>query len=690
MNFLAPLFLAGGAAVALPILFHLLRRRSREKVNFSSLMFLKPFPPKEKRTSRLTDLLLLALRCLVLCLLALGFARPYFHRGGFPSEVSQRGRRVLLLLDTSASMRRAGLWSQAKSRAESLAKSAGPGDQVALMTFDRNARTSLSFSDWASAGPAERLPLLLSRLALVEPGWNSTHLGKAMIAASESLVEAGNRDNNQSQSQVLELHLIGDLQESSRLDGLSGFEWPKGLEVHLETVKSAAVSNAGLQPAAGGGEGGATNKQIRVRVSNSGASRKEQFQIQWQGAGGPGGAVYVPPGQSRVVSAPAPPVGGEQSCLVLSGDDEPFDNTCFLIPAKSRETRILYGGQELETDSTHPLYYLSRAFQNYRRHDIRLVKPTASPAELADAKAGIATSLSTVEEATRWRAFVASGKTLLLALPSTNSPEALKTLLGGHDAGLAEADARTYAMLGAINFDHPVFAPFRDPRYNDFTKIHFWRHRRLGLEGLTNAVALARFDNGDVALAQVPIGSGTLLLLASGWTPAESQFALSSKFVPLLYSILEFAGVLGDFASQHVVGDVVDLRDLGAGPMRVKLPDGIERAETSGRFGGTDVPGLYSVENLSPPLRFAVNIDPAESKVGPLDVGQLQNLGVPLKGPEKRAVQAAAAANRENRLAADLEARQKNWRLLLLGALAFLLLESLVATFRQAGGVAPA
>jgi len=80
MSFLAPLFLLGAAAIALPVIFHLIRRTTRERTPFSSLMFLNPSPPRLTRRSRLEHLLLLALRCLVLLLLAAGFARPFFRK----------------------------------------------------------------------------------------------------------------------------------------------------------------------------------------------------------------------------------------------------------------------------------------------------------------------------------------------------------------------------------------------------------------------------------------------------------------------------------------------------------------------------------------------------------------------------------------------------------------------------------
>ena len=80
MSFLYPLFLAGVAAVAVPILLHMIRRHTRERVAFSSLMFLRPRRPRFKSRSRLEHIPLLILRCMILCLLAFAFARPFLAR----------------------------------------------------------------------------------------------------------------------------------------------------------------------------------------------------------------------------------------------------------------------------------------------------------------------------------------------------------------------------------------------------------------------------------------------------------------------------------------------------------------------------------------------------------------------------------------------------------------------------------
>ncbi len=71
MSFLVPLYALGIASIALPFIFHLIRRTPRGRYAFSSLMFLTPSPPRLTRRSRIDNLFLLLLRGLALTLLAL-------------------------------------------------------------------------------------------------------------------------------------------------------------------------------------------------------------------------------------------------------------------------------------------------------------------------------------------------------------------------------------------------------------------------------------------------------------------------------------------------------------------------------------------------------------------------------------------------------------------------------------------
>src|SRR5262245_15441777 len=243
MNFLTPLFLLGGFAIALPIVFHLIRRTTRERALFSSLMFLRPSPPRLTRRSKLENILLLVLRCAVICLLALGFARPFFKSPALNLATKSSSKRVFLLIDSSASMRRANLWEAARDKARSIIRSLSASDQAALYTFDRELHPLLTFEQWNTTAPENRSELALQKLSEAKPGWSATQLGGAVIRAAEMLAD----NPMDAAAPPGEIVIITDFQDGARLEGLQGYEWPKHVGVRLEALKAPKTSNASGQ-----------------------------------------------------------------------------------------------------------------------------------------------------------------------------------------------------------------------------------------------------------------------------------------------------------------------------------------------------------------------------------------------------------------------------------------------------------
>jgi hypothetical protein len=688
MSFLAPLFLLGALAVAAPIVFHLIRRTSREKIPFSSLMFLRPTPPRMTRRSRLEHWLLLVLRCLVLGLLALGFARPFLQKPTAADPGAGAGRRWVVMVDTSASLRRDGLWAEAKARAARVLRETRPEDSVALVAFDRASRTLVSFEDWDRLPAGERAALAAARLDGVTPGWAGTHLGRALLNAAQLLEEQPGRAGPGAFA-ARKIVVISDGQEGAHLDGLQGFDWPRGVEVVLETLAAKHPTNAGLQLLSdGGGEAGAEGEAVvRVRVSNAATSRREQFQLGWRQPGSreEAGApvdVYVPAGQSRVVAAPRAPAGLATGALVLRGDEEEFDNTAHVAVPAPVEVPVLYLGRDDVADPGQLLFYVNRALQQTRRQAARVTARPATgplpPAGAADAVLWVLGESPSPEVARAVRERLASGRTGLLVLRDAGMGPALATLLGVGTVTMAEAGGR-HALLGQIDFTHPLFAPFADPRYSDFTKIHFWKHRRLDTNGLPGARVVAGFDDGSPALVQFPVGRGSLLVLTAGWHPADSQLALSTKFVPLLYSLLELAGAASAAPAVVTVGDPVPLGPTNeAARMVVRRPDGVEvRPGAVAALADTALPGVYTLVSATATQRFAVNLDAAESRTGPWQTETLERLGVPLKPP---APVVKASPEQERRLRdTELEQQQKLWRWLLVVVLGLLVAETWMA-----------
>lgn len=693
VNFLAPLFLIGGAALALPVIFHLVRRTTRERKTFSSLMFLLPSPPRISKRHKLEHLLLLILRCLALGLLALGFGRPFFQQNPLVDPSAALPKRTVVLVDVSASMRREGLWAGARDRVQAVLRQASPADQVALLTYDRQTTVLLSFREWNETPATDRVALATARLAALSPTWSATHLGNALVTAAETLAETDTKALPGPRQVVL----VSDLQAGSRLDALQAYEWPKTVGLLIEPVKAKNPTNAGLQLVADAAETSRTAEPVvRVRVSNSSDAKREQFKVGWArepaGSGGSTGAgdflgqpidIYVPPGQSRIVAVPAPKESTVAQRVILRGDDDDFDNTLFVIPPVQQNAQVLWLGGENPEDTRQPLFFLRRALSNTPRLAVQVVSHSAvAPLAVGEAEAAqliFATEPLSGPAAAALRERAVAGKTIVFVPKAADAAATLGVLLGRESVPLMEVRPANYAMFADIDFQHPLFAPFADPRFSDFTKIRFWRYRKIDLSGVKDARVVAKFDSGDPALVEIPLGKGRLFILTSGWQPEDSQLAVSSKFVPLVWSLLESSGGSLTAPTQYFVGDKVPL-PAERTALSVKAPGNALAAPVAAgatEFAATLERGIYEFSGGARPMRFAVNLDASESRTAPLAAEELERLGVPVapaasaaeKTPESKALMQAAEA----------ENRQKLWRWFIAATLAVLLVETALA-----------
>ena len=394
----------------------------------------------------------------------------------------------------------------------------------------------------------------------------------------------------------------------------------------------------------------------------------------------------MPAGQSRIVSLPVPLTNSAADRIVLKGDDEDFDDAVFALPPETARLNVLYLGNDAETDTHEPFYFLQRAFQETRRQAIQVLRRAPdSPLPTADAQTAnlfIVTDALSGERVHALRNQVLAGKTLLCLLKNDAIAPTLAGLLDRSALTIAEARPDNYAMLAEIDFRHPLFAPFADPRFSDFTKIHFWKYRRLDAAAISGARVVAKFDNGDPALIEAPAGKGRVFVLTSGWHPADSQLALSTKFVPLLYSMLELSGGAPSAPASYHVGDTVPLPaeavQAGAG-VTIQQPDGKSFTLAAGEtnFTQTMMPGIYRVNSGADARRFAVNLDAAESRTTALPPDELERLGAP---SPHQTPEPAHAAERAARLQnSELENRQKLWRWFIVATLAVLLLETWLA-----------
>jgi hypothetical protein len=390
--------------------------------------------------------------------------------------------------------------------------------------------------------------------------------------------------------------------------------------------------------------------------------------------------------------------------IILQGDEDDFDNTIYVIPPEQSVSTVWYLGTESDKDPHQPLYFIERAFQDTRREAVRVMQGSnGSPAFSLSSSRQEAWSMAIVTEGISdsggrtLRDAVTSGKIILFAPKDANAAPTLAQLLAVERLSLQEAPVHNYAMLADINFQHPLFAPFADPRFSDFTKIHFWKYRKLDAAAIPGARVLAKFETGDPALLEVPVGKGKVFVLTSGWSPEDSQLALSTKFVPLLYAFMQESGASAPPPTQYYVGDPVPLKPTEPGAT-VHAPDGSELRLSAGEasFSQTMTPGIYilGAQSGSPRRspteagrKFAVNLDAAESRTAPMPLDELERLGAPVV---HQPTVATREVERKVRLRnTELEERQKLWRWFLIGTLAILLVETWLAGWTARGPAAP-
>lgn len=644
MSFLAPLFLAALAALAGPILLHVRRQNPRERVPFSLVRFLDAGAPPQRRRRRLEHLFLLLLRCLVIALLALAFARPFFGRGAALASASEVHR--LVLVDTSASVRGPRFEEVRREAARAIGQ-AGADDLVAVAAFDRSLRVALPFDRSRSLPAAERRAAALTALRAIEPGWSATDLGGALTAAADLLDQSREHGDTS-----VVLVVVSDFQRGAATTALAGYQWPARIQVVPAFVGAGAWTNAGVHPP---GSRPRPGEPPSVRVTNAAGSERSAFQLDGQ-------KIDVPPGQARSVVPPATAA----NVATLTGDDFDFDDHAWFTPFAPRAITVDYLGAADANDTAGGLFFLRRALASTPDDTITL-RSTPSP----DAALAIVDGPLDPAAAAPLRARLAAGASVLLVLGDAASARALEAL-AGRAAAISEVTPDEPARIGRVNFDDPVFRPFADPKYSDFSHVVTWRYRRLDPKTLPGAAALASFDSGDPLLLRVPVARGTLFVLTTSWRPADSQLALSSKFLPLLHSILDQSLSLAASPDQAWVGDPVSLPVDAAA--RVVTPAGRTLDAPGHRFLATDAPGLYRTADGR--FSFAVNVRPAESEITPLGLADLHALGLPL---ETVAAPPATEADRRALAREELERRQKSWWWLILAATVVLFIESALA-----------
>src|SRR5262245_25545024 len=143
MSFLAPLFFAALAALAIPVLIHLIQREKKQIMHFPSLMFVQRVPYESIQRRRIHNWLLLCVRLSVLALIAFAFARPFLQRDHLDAASGTGAREVVILLDQSYSIGFGDRWERARGAAYEAINGLGANDRGSVVLFSSGAEIAM-------------------------------------------------------------------------------------------------------------------------------------------------------------------------------------------------------------------------------------------------------------------------------------------------------------------------------------------------------------------------------------------------------------------------------------------------------------------------------------------------------------------------------------------------------------------
>jgi von Willebrand factor type A domain/Aerotolerance regulator N-terminal len=670
MSFLNPLFLLGLAAIAAPVIVHLVRRTKAPRVEFPSLMFVRRVPQRTIRKRQFQNLLLLLMRCAAFLLLVLAFVRPYFGSG----QAESAGQRAnVVLLDSSFSMRYDNRFERAKERARDAIDQSGGGDRTALVTFGQGYEVQNRFTT--------DLGQLKSVLASLQPGSGSTDYIQAIRAAEGMFKEAG--------AGIKNIILISDFQASGRNPSEAAYRLDKGIK--LTTIDlgepespNLAIPEVVVQPLIYQPK---YTERLTARIANFSDAAKDGVRVEFQ--------LNDRTVEKREIKIPARDAttveftgfnlneGDNRATIQVDGDNFSFDNRRYFTLRRTDQLKALV--VESATRGRSESFYLRNALMTGENLAFNVESKTAgavNPSEIANYRVIILNDPGNVSQAmaAQLTRFIEGGGGLIISAGPHTDPSAFnQTFQNISPAKLEEAVQLRgdYVSMSEIKTDHPIFEVFRQSGRLSAARV-FGYHRATPGE---QSSVLARFENGNPALIESSHGSGRVLLFTSTFDASWNDLPLTPIYLPLVRQMTRYLGEQEE-AAANLLGETFTVAAAKDGSLpSIDDPSGDrvtdrKQMATGELIVNASEPGFYHLRYSGNSRYAAVNLDGKESDLAKLNVDEFV---ASVTGADPAAAQAAGVTGGEKLSNDEVESRQRVWWILLIAAFLLFVAEGVLA-----------
>ena len=707
LDVLAPLFaVAGAIGASIPIVLHLLNRERARQLIFSTVRFIQMSHQTNVRRHKLKRLLLLLMRILMLALLGFAFARPFFADSLVVTQKTGGKRNAVIILDTSYSMQYAEIFEDAKKEAVKILDGLDAADAACLILSSDNAR-------------------------VVAPlGSEFSHIRTALNTAKTTNDRTDYLDAFQSADEILEgipigekqVYLISDMQKRGwenfiETDKLNVDVQIHFVDVHAEKPQNLAITGISVPPVVLKEQ---KSSRLVARVRNFGAEPVGNLPVR----------LFIDGNVINTVELDIEPDDIADAVFSVEFQDETTHTGWVELPEDPLlvDNKRYFTLQSLQSIKVHAIRERERSNSRYQTDETFFIKKALASGGEPTARINFTETFSvpnaaTLEhlnvliladvaelspaEAERIKNFVANGGGLIVTVGNNIDTDTYERLLGGED-GLMPCDfvqavgdafnRDQFRVIATLQYDHPIFTPFKEPNHGDFGKARFYR--LFQAVPTKEATVIASYDDGSPALFEKPYGNfGRVLCFTSTIDREWNDLPIRAVYLPFLHESIKYLALNNvDTTPDYRIGDSVELKvfDDAEDPVTAERkeiaifdPNNVETrvrpdenapegsAQNSIFYTDTSVPGIYSAHKSGGDTHyFVINIDTSESDLAARDIEELTSM---LKGAADESVEEKPSTELVAQYREDVEKNQNVWAYLMLVVFALAVSEMFLA-----------
>ena len=545
MGFFTPWFLAGAAAVGLPVWLHLLRKHKTTPLPFSSLMFFEKRTQSSIKHRRLRYLLLFAARAALILLIVLAFAHPYVEQRILP--LKRTGEVTVAAIDNSLSMGAGDRLAQAKREAKSLIAGLHPGERAQVLSFGQRVQVMSEVTD--------DHPSLNAAIDAIERSDSRTSFGELARTL---------RSIGQSLHLPLAVHLYSDLQGTgmpTNSNGVNDLRLNADSRLEFHPVGSKPTPNFAVENVVAPRRV-YDNKKTRVLVTVAGYGTPKSTRsvsLMLNGRVTETKSAEIPEnGRAAVefLSLDVPYGRNKGEVRIDSADPLAADDSFFFSVERLDPRHALFVH---EADTRGLLYFkvaLEASGQSAFEIDPVTVEQTTNlnPAKYAFVVLSDVGALPPTFE-NELRNYVRGGGSVLIALGHL-AVARMKVPVSDdriQETRYAGREGDRFQSVGWLDSSHPSI--LKDDRWDG---VKFYQAIRVAPG---NARVVARLTDQTPLLLDQQMGDGHILVFTSTFDNVANDFPLHNSFVPFIEQTARYLGRLDGGPSSVLVGAFEELRD---------------------------------------------------------------------------------------------------------------------------------